>query len=110
MDTDGNGTIEFKEFIIAVSIGTKGTAEQKLKWAFNIYDIDHNGTIEFDEMLHLLKSVFKMLPCDDNETPHERCRKIFDKMDVNGDQKLTLEEFITGCKQDQQIIKAMSLF
>jgi Ca2+-binding EF-hand superfamily protein len=110
MDTDNSGTIEFKEFIIAVSVGTKGTAEQKLKWAFSIYDIDRNGSIEYDEMLHLFKSIFKMMPFDENETPQQRCRKIFDKMDINGDQKLTLEEFIEGCKQDQQIIKAMSLF
>ena len=112
MDSDNNGTIDFKEFIIAVSVGTKGSAEQKLKWAFSIYDIDKNGTIEYDEMLHLFKSISKMGASSDTSTQDysERCKRIFELMDVNGDGRLTLDEFMNGCKQDQQILKALNLF
>lgn len=30
LDTNQNGKLDFKEFIVSLSIGTKGTAEEKL--------------------------------------------------------------------------------
>ena len=33
-DTDGNGYIDFKEFLLAIDITSSGTAEEKLGWAF----------------------------------------------------------------------------
>ena len=33
-DTDGNGYLDFKEFLINLYTTTAGTAEQKLEWAF----------------------------------------------------------------------------
>ena len=33
-DTDKNGYIDFKEFLLAIDITSAGTAEEKLKWAF----------------------------------------------------------------------------
>ena len=36
--------------MLAIYITSKGSPEEKLKWAFKVYDIDGNGTIEFGEM------------------------------------------------------------
>ncbi len=33
-DTDRNGYIDFKEFLMAVNITSEGKPEEKLKWAF----------------------------------------------------------------------------
>ena len=33
-DTDKNGYIDFKEFLLAIDVTSAGTAEEKLKWAF----------------------------------------------------------------------------
>ena len=33
-DTDGNGYIDFREFLLAIDITSSGTAEEKLGWAF----------------------------------------------------------------------------
>ena len=36
-DTDQNGVIDFKEFLLSIDINCSGTAEEKLSWAFRYY-------------------------------------------------------------------------
>ena len=60
LDGDNNGFIDFtvlgnifidfifsvfhyQEFMLAVDMSSSGTPEQKLKWAFKIFDKDHSG-------------------------------------------------------------------
>lgn len=38
-DTDGSGLIDFKEFLIAISITAQGDATKKLVLAFKMYDV-----------------------------------------------------------------------
>ncbi len=40
-DTDGNGEVDFKEFIQGMSLfSVKGDKDSKLRFAFKIYDMD----------------------------------------------------------------------
>ena len=61
MDTDGNGYLDFKEFILAIDLVAARTPEEKLLWAFRMYDIDNSGEIDKSEMINVIKSVYKML-------------------------------------------------
>ena len=57
-DSDGNGEIDFREFMASLSVQNNGSLEDKLNWLFGMYDIDDSGFIskgELNEMVNVSK-------------------------------------------------------
>jgi len=54
-DSDNSGKIDFKEFLLAINITSAGKPEQKLEWAFAMYDVNGDGTIEPTEMIEIIQ-------------------------------------------------------
>eukprot|EP00164_Ancoracysta_twista_P000886 GFYU01001167.1.p1 GENE.GFYU01001167.1~~GFYU01001167.1.p1 ORF type:complete len:369 (+),score=77.82 GFYU01001167.1:130-1236(+) len=59
-DRDQNGMIDFAEFVGGLSIICKGTAEEKIHFAFRAYDLDHDGFITLNEMHSMFKAYFNL--------------------------------------------------
>ena len=55
LDRDGNGGIDFREFIMAVSITQTGTREDRTKWLFELFDIDGTGFIKRAELVDMIE-------------------------------------------------------
>ena len=111
-DTDKNGVIDFKEFLLAIDVSSGKSPRKKLEWAFKVYDVNGNGVISKEEMEEVVGALFKMQFSQTVEDLHvkiaEKSAQIFTAMDRDMDGEITQEEFMTACEQDKQMMDMMS--
>mmetsp|Transcript_39447 Transcript_39447/g.53570 ORF Transcript_39447/g.53570 Transcript_39447/m.53570 type:complete len:512 (-) Transcript_39447:724-2259(-) len=88
VDKDGNGEIEFDEFlrVMAVNDTESKDWDKDVEEAFEIIDTDGDGTISFDELRYMLTNIDDIMS-DDEFTA------MFELVDVNGDKEIDMDEF-----------------
>ncbi|KAF7651734.1 hypothetical protein LDENG_00106430 [Lucifuga dentata] len=106
-DMDGDGYIDFVEYIAAISLLLRGEINQKLKWYFKLFDQDGNGKIDKDELQTIFKAIQDITRICDVPT-EEIVTLIYEKIDVNREGELTLEEFISGAKEHPDIMEMLT--
>ncbi|KAI2659892.1 Calsenilin [Labeo rohita] len=104
-----------RDFVIGLSVLLRGSVTEKLRWAFNLYDINKDGYITKEEMLAIMKSIYDMMgrytfPSVKDDAAFEHVEKFFQKMDRNRDGVVTIDEFIETCQKDENIMSSMQLF
>ncbi|XP_042084984.1 guanylyl cyclase inhibitory protein isoform X1 [Haplochromis burtoni] len=55
LDSNGDGVVDFREYVIAISMLIEGSAVEKLRWSFKLYDKDRDGAITKEEMLEIMQ-------------------------------------------------------
>merc|ERR1712193_455113 len=91
-DEDGGGDVDFQEFVSGLAaFSSKGSKEEKLKFAFKVYDIDRDGYISNGELFIVLKMMVG------SNLKDGQLQQIVDKtiMEADGDKDGTIsfEEF-----------------
>ena len=95
LDTNHNGFIEYEEFIRAAVNKKIFYSTNYLRFAFDYFDRDKNGCISFDE----IKNIFFINEKNKNNSKaREQLLKCFKESDINGNGKLTFDEFIKMTK------------
>jgi len=105
-DVDESQSIDFTEFVACLSVTTRGTLMEQIKWIFNLYDINRDGMIEIEEIIEVMKAV-EALGVKQEQLDEIILR--FNEMDVNRDGMLNITEFINGCLEDTSLLKAIGL-
>ncbi|KAM8719030.1 hypothetical protein ACLKA7_011694 [Drosophila subpalustris] len=115
LDQDHSGIVSFEDFVQGLSILSRGSVEEKLRWTFSLYDINGDGFITREEMTDIVTAIYELMGRLPDECPEEekikgKVEHIFQKMDINRDGVVTLEEFLEACRNDEAISRSMSVF
>lgn len=103
---------------MAMDIATCDTEESKLAWAFKLFDYDNSGCIDVGEMIAIMETldslegnkIKKKVIIDDIGlpdtvlSPEERAHDLFEALDKDGNGVLTMEEFIKGYLERNELI------
>lgn len=78
-DTDRSGSVDFKEFMLAMTMCSSDNPEDKLRFCFRSLDTDNNGALDREEVLYAVELIFKHNPgiekkvSADVNTPQKVC-------------------------------------
>jgi Ca2+-binding EF-hand superfamily protein len=72
----------FQDFVQGLSTLSRGSLDEKLRWAFSLYDINGDGCITRDEMTDIVTAVYELMgkftePCVDESTVKDKVDCIF---------------------------------
>jgi hypothetical protein len=87
-DTDGNGTIDFMEFIEMMPRQERDdNAEEEMIEAFRVFDTDGNGSITADELRQIFNNLGEKLT-------DEEISDMIKEADTDGDGEINYQEFV----------------
>ncbi|KAL1532209.1 Calcineurin B-like protein 7, variant 2 [Salvia divinorum] len=110
-DLKKNGVIEFGEFVRTLNIFHPDTAQQdKIAFAFNLYDLGHTGYIEREELKDMVLATLRESELSLSEDDVEAIvDKTLQEADLNGDGKIDLEEWKHLVAKYPSLTKNMTL-
>ncbi|CAL5356223.1 unnamed protein product [Camellia sinensis] len=91
-DVDGNGTIDYIEFITAMMHMNRVEREHHLYIAFEYFDEDKSGYITMEELEHALKKY--------NTGDKKTIKEIIAEVDIDNDGRINYDEFVAMMRKD----------
>lgn len=70
-----------QDFVTGLSILSRGSIDEKLRWTFSLYDINGDGCITREEMTDIVTAVYELMgKFSDPNMDHEGVREKVDRM------------------------------
>jgi len=117
-DRDGNGIVDHSEFVAGLSLLCRATSDDKIRAAFNLFDLDGDNFVTYDEMLRYMISFFEVcFALDSNmkkrfgnitaeQVGTATANHCFVRADANGDGHISFEEFRDWCNSDDSVARS----
>ncbi len=83
IDLDGNGTIDYTEFVMATINEKNLVTNERLLQAFKMFDKDNSGALSYDEIKDVL--------CFDATVDPKTVQKIIEEVDENGNGEIVYD-------------------
>ncbi|VEL36621.1 unnamed protein product [Protopolystoma xenopodis] len=88
VDADGNGTIDFPEFLTMMARKMKDTdIDEEIREAFRVFDRDGDGYISTSELMHVMNNLGEKLTT-------EEIVEMIKEADIDGDGRVNYDEFV----------------
>ncbi len=119
-DTDKSNTVDFREFLIGLSMTSSTSSPQtKLEWTFHVFDIDGNGLLTRRECLEVIECIVRFNQSLQNDPSNgdidqiiniakRSMMKIFENANEHSMDKLTMSQFVQGCLKDEFICQLLA--
>ena len=100
-DYDKSGLVDAREMLVAIANFAGAGKEDKLKFAFLLYDEDDNGVITKNELIKILKS--NHMASSEGEVLR-KADTILSQADKDGDGVVSYDEFVAVSKKFPNIL------
>lgn len=97
IDADGDGTIDFPEFLTMMARKMKDTdSEEEIKEAFRVFDKDGNGFISAAELRHVyvMPSLTSSMTNLGEKLSDQEVEEMIREADTDGDGQINYDEFV----------------
>ena len=88
IDTNQDGSIDFRELMLALRVMRNGSPEENLRQIFRLFDVNSDGRVEIGEL---------GLVAQELEVEESMVLEAFAEMDTDEDGEVTQEEFVAAC-------------
>lgn len=99
-DSDRTGLIDVKEFIVGMSNVGSEARENKISFAFSIYDLDGSGYIDASEM----RKIIRATNLSTDKQVERKVEWLMRQCDTDGDGNISFEEFTQLSKKFPNIV------
>ncbi|KAJ1101023.1 hypothetical protein NDU88_006097 [Pleurodeles waltl] len=107
-DKDNDSYINVTEWVQGLSVFLRGTLDERIKYCFDVYDLNGDGYISREEMFHMLKNSLLKQPTE--EDPDEGVKDLVEitlkKMDYDHDGKLSFADFEKAVHEESLLLEA----
>merc|ERR1712079_142469 len=110
-DTNEDGHIDFREFMIVLYVMSNGSPEENLKQIFRVFDINNDGSISLKELQRIVKDLFHLINEKNADLASQEvlAESAFNEMDENHDGQVSEEEFIEACMSQKKFSTMLTL-